>query len=57
MQNRVALYARVSTNDQHAENQMIELRTTARLAAGQSRPNTSIKASAAAPRAARSSMA
>ncbi len=24
---RVALYARVSTNDQHAENQMIELRT------------------------------
>ena len=24
---RVALYARVSTNDQHAENQVIELRT------------------------------
>jgi DNA invertase Pin-like site-specific DNA recombinase len=24
---RVAIYARVSTNDQHAENQLLELRT------------------------------
>jgi hypothetical protein len=52
---RLALYARVSTTEQTADNQILELRTYAKPERGPSPPSTSMKASPAAPPAGRGS--